>query len=787
MDKQKSSGSYPRAVFPILFLEFCERFAFYGTKAILTLYMTRALSLTDNTATSIYHGYVAACYVTPILGGLIADGGLGKYRTIFYFSMLYVVGYILQTVSAIKFNGDYTQWVTYIALVVMAFGSGIIKPCKSALGGDQFTEEQESMKEGFFSWFYMAINVGSLISMFLTPILRSNVSCFDDVECYALAFGVPAALMTIGYGECFILLTRIPLCHRIGCSSHNEYPLLLIFSRPPSCPFSIPSSNVLSLVMYNVMQLIDTIIYFAVVFVAATPMYRKLPTQESVLPRMCSCVVTALKEKGCCKTHETEEEHWLDYASCKFEVIFNTLCYSKITELFPNRFQRDFIEDVKDVMKVLWLFLPLPIFWALFDQQGDFAIEPDQLQVANALFVVVLIPILEGLIFPCTIKLNVMTKPLQRMGVGMFLAGVAFVIAGGLQIAVNNSEPAGIESGTSRLKFINTAQCSVEFTVDKNVMPSLTVGCLEDTDYSTLESGEVSISHTYCGAQNGTETVTFNLIEKMAYTVLSTSEGNDVFLHRFETEKTSRTGNGLSTVWILNTLPTEVDIDLKSDKENEPREFRNISASGGFSQFEELIFDDYDATLIVSDDPEDDINIGKIESKNGAVYTLVLTNVDNGTMPILQQYEDVGPNTVNIFWQIPQYFVMTLGECLFSVTGLAFAYTQAPPSMKSVLTAAWLLTVGVGNIVVIVISESGSQMGQMEEFFLFAGLMFFTLILFTLMAYYYKYVEPREVDDFDPEPPEVQAVEPKSNGYHKNGVTNSAFKPEVDSTQTTQF
>lgn len=75
----------------------------------------------------------------------------------------------------------------------------------------------------------------------------------------------------------------------------------------------------------------------------------------------------------------------------------------------------------------------------------------------------------------------------------------------------------------------------------------------------------------------------------------------------------------------------------------------------------------------------------------------------------------------------------------------------------------------------------------MEEFFLFAGLMFFTLILFTLMAYYYKYVEPREVDDFDPEPPEVQAVEPKSNGYHKNGVTNSAFKPEVDRTQTTQF
>lgn len=68
-------------------------------------------------------------------------------------------------------------------------------------------------------------------------------------------------------------------------------------------------------------------------------------------------------------------------------------------------------------------------------------------------------------------------------------------------------------------------------------------------------------------------------------------------------------------------------------------------------------------------------------------------------------YEDARPNTVPLLYQIPQYVVITMGEILFSISGLHFAYSQAPASMKSVLQAGWLMTVAGGNLIVVIIAE----------------------------------------------------------------------------------
>lgn len=62
-------------------------------------------------------------------------------------------------------------------------------------------------------------------------------------------------------------------------------------------------------------------------------------------------------------------------------------------------------------------------------------------------------------------------------------------------------------------------------------------------------------------------------------------------------------------------------------------------------------------------------------------------------------------NSVHILWLVPQYVVMTMGEVMFSVTGLEFSFTQAPATMKSVLTSVWLLTVAFGNLIVVLIVE----------------------------------------------------------------------------------
>lgn len=77
-------------------------------------------------------------------------------------------------------------------------GSGGIKPCVIAFGGDQFKlPEQVKQLATFFSLFYFAVNSGSLISTTITPILREDVNCFGEEGCFSLAFGVPAVLMTV--------------------------------------------------------------------------------------------------------------------------------------------------------------------------------------------------------------------------------------------------------------------------------------------------------------------------------------------------------------------------------------------------------------------------------------------------------------------------------------------------------------------------------------------------------------------------------------------------------------
>lgn len=133
------------------------------------------------------------CYFTPVFGAIIADSYLGKYWTILSISCIYAAGNII--ISGASIGG--TVWISFIGLALIAIGTGGIKPCVSAFGGDQFKPGQERQLQQFFSLFYIAINSGSLISTFLTPVLRQNVSCLGRSDCYPLAFGVPAILMVV--------------------------------------------------------------------------------------------------------------------------------------------------------------------------------------------------------------------------------------------------------------------------------------------------------------------------------------------------------------------------------------------------------------------------------------------------------------------------------------------------------------------------------------------------------------------------------------------------------------
>ena len=92
-------------------------------------------------------------------------------------------------------------------------------------------------------------------------------------------------------------------------------------------------------------------------------------------------------------------------------------------------------------------------------------------------------------------------------------------------------------------------------------------------------------------------------------------------------------------------------------------------------------------------------------------------------------------------WQFPQYFLLTIAEIMISITGLAYAYNQAAPSMKSILQAGWLLTIGFGNLLKTILTAIGDFENRAHGIFLDTGLLLLSSFIFTYLAW--KYV-PRE-------------------------------------------
>jgi len=157
----------------------------------------------------------------------------------------------------------------------------------------------------------------------------------------------------------------------------------------------------------------------------------------------------------------------------------------------------------------------------------------------------------------------------------------------------------------------------------------------------------------------------------------------------------------------------------------------------------------------------------------GAVNTLIAHEVT----PALYEFHNVvvsNPNSMHMLWLLPQYIIMTLGEVMYSVTGLAFSYAEAPVSMKSVLQSCWLLTVAFGNVIDIIIIGARGFNSQAHEFFLFAGLMFVDMIIFMILAYRYKSVPTSAVQEESPKG--LQGNEELEG--KKEGLDNVAFKDE---------
>jgi POT family proton-dependent oligopeptide transporter len=152
----------PRSLYLLFFTELWERFGFYTSQTIMILYMTKALLMPDHKANLLYATFSSLLYLTPIIGGYLADRYLGFQRAILIGGLLFIVAYTLTA-----FN---SESLFFLGLSILICANGFFKPNVSSLVGDLYYEN-DPRRDGGFTLFYMGINIGALIPPLIAGIL----------------------------------------------------------------------------------------------------------------------------------------------------------------------------------------------------------------------------------------------------------------------------------------------------------------------------------------------------------------------------------------------------------------------------------------------------------------------------------------------------------------------------------------------------------------------------------------------------------------------------------------
>ena len=366
----------------ILANELCERLAYNGLSTNLIVYFTEVIGLSKPVAAQQVNIWSGMCFVTGLLGAWVADEFLGRYRTIVWFSMLYLVGCILLTLSSFvppmapiegEANGASCLVPLFVALYLIALGTGGIKSNVSSFGADQFDvtiEQDKREKDSFFNWFYLVINVGSLISSTVVVYIQEDIS-------WAIGFAVPTSFMALA----IILFV-------LGSSSYKM-----------SMPAHSPISRFVSVIC---------------------DAFRNTFNRRS---RELFSILAASKETGSLT--------WLDRATKPIGRFTSSQVYE--VKLVAG------LTPVMLVSIVYWMvYAQMGTSYVLQGLQMNreafgILIPPAAIVSANTLSIIVLIPIFDRFVYPGLKRAGLGMSLLQKMGWGMVFAALSLLYAGLLE------------------------------------------------------------------------------------------------------------------------------------------------------------------------------------------------------------------------------------------------------------------------------------------------------------------------------------------------------------------
>ncbi|MDB4986743.1 MAG: transporter [Myxococcaceae bacterium] len=422
---------WPKGVPYIIANEGCERFSFYGMKAILFVYLTQMLmakgtlnALAERQATDVVHTFNAGVYALPMVGALIADRLWGKYSTILWLSLSYCAGHACLAL----FEDDFGGFV--LGLMLIAVGAGGIKPCVSAHVGDQFGRGNWDKLTRVYQAFYFIINFGSMFSTLLIPYLKQHYG-------FSYAFALPGVLMAIA--TVWFWMGRKVFVHVPGRPGGK---LGLIDVLCGMCLFMVIAAPMFG---SGLVPAYAALAWFGKLFVSLAFLVlglsvfqlrqRIAPDDGFLAVLLYSLRITVTKREQLSLVRENVRE-------------------SEVTTLSDfwkpalRRFGREAAEGPPAVLRIVTVFAMVSVFWALFDQHSSswiaqardmdrhftlfgwsFEVLPEQIQAINPALVMLLVPVTGGLLYPGIERfLHVRMTPLRRMTIGMFIASSSFAI-----------------------------------------------------------------------------------------------------------------------------------------------------------------------------------------------------------------------------------------------------------------------------------------------------------------------------------------------------------------------
>jgi len=400
--RDRPRARLPRQIPFIIGNEACERFSFYGMRNILTQFLVTyllldrgELSVRESEAKEIFHLFVMGVYFFPLLGGWLADKWIGKYRTILYLSLVYCAGHACLALFESNRAGFFT------GLFLIALGSGGIKPCVASFVGDQFDQSNKHLAQKVYDAFYWIINFGSFFASLLIPL---------TLEAWgpSVAFGIPGLLMFVA-----TVIFWAGRRHYVNVppSPSDPHGFLAIARTALLAPAAKGRRPGLAAAAASVVLGLGSL---------ATMPYL------GFLSSLCLGLVVFLAFFGFALARQVDRAH----------------------DVHPF----EDVEGVRNVLRILVIFFLVTPFWSLFDQKAStwilqaramelpdwgFFRSPSQMQALNPLLVMLLIPFNNVVLYPGLERMGIRVTPLRRMTAGMFVAGLSWIAAGLLQLAID--------------------------------------------------------------------------------------------------------------------------------------------------------------------------------------------------------------------------------------------------------------------------------------------------------------------------------------------------------------